>query len=183
VKAGEHPDFEEAYRVASAQTRQQTISSVPFGHLVQCYQAARRDPDGALELIERSGHVEAVAHEGEVIKRELAFVENWLAKYAPESVKFEVQERLPEVELDEIQREFLAKLGETVAAERDLNGQGMHDAIYAAAEAAGLKAGQAFRALYRVILGQDSGPKAGWFLASLDHDWLVKRLREAGAAA
>jgi len=58
-----------------------------------------------------------------------------------------------------------------------LNGQGMHDAIYAAAEVAGVKASQAFQALYGIILNKTSGPKAGWFLASLDTGWLVNRLR------
>jgi lysyl-tRNA synthetase class 1 len=114
-----------------------------------------------------------------VIERELGFVKNWLAKFAPQNVKFAVQEQLPAVELSEEQQAFLAKLADTVEAEDDLNGQGMHDAIYAAAEVAGMKGGAAFRTLYRVLLGQDSGPKAGWFLASLDRDFLLKRLRLA----
>ena len=108
-------------------------------------------------------------------------LKNWLEKYAPDSVKFHVQEVLPNVDLSHEAAEFLSKLADTIEAEKDLNGQGMHDAIYAAAEVAGMKTGQAFVALYRVILGQDSGPKAGWFLASLDREWLVRRLQEAGA--
>ena len=183
VEAGEHPDFEEAYRVASVQTREKTISSVPFGHLVQVYQAARRDEGKTLELLELGGYREVVVKEREVILRELKFVANWLDKYAPASVKFEVQEKLPEVELSEEQRAFLGRLAQTVERERDLNAQGMHDAIYAAAEEAQMKPGQAFKALYRVILGQDSGPKAGWFLAELDRDWLVKRLRDGSSSS
>ncbi|HEX3082603.1 MAG TPA: lysine--tRNA ligase [Candidatus Saccharimonadia bacterium] len=165
---------------ARAAQAEETISSVPFNHLVSVHQAAREDEAATREILERTGYEEAVKGEWPVIARELRFVKNWLAKYAPASVKFAVQDTLPEVELTEAQRAFLAKLAHTIEAEQDLNGQGMHDAIYAAAEVAGLKAGQAFVALYRVILGQDSGPKAGWFLASLDHGWLLKRLREAG---
>jgi lysyl-tRNA synthetase class 1 len=59
------------------------------------------------------------------------------------------------------------------------DGQAMHEAIYAALTAAEIKPGEAFKAIYRVILGQDSGPKAGWFLASLDREWLIKRFIEA----
>jgi lysyl-tRNA synthetase class 1 len=179
VKAGEHPALEEAYRVASAQTVEQTVSSVPFGHLVQSYQAARRDPERTLELLTRSGHEEAVKNERDVIKRELKFAENWLDTYAPDSVKFTVQESLPEVELDEAQRKFLANLADEIEGTKELNGQAMHDAIYAAAESAEIKPASAFQAVYRVILNQDRGPKAGWFLASLDHNWLLGRLHEA----
>jgi lysyl-tRNA synthetase class 1 len=176
VKAGEDVEFKEAYLVASAQTREQTISTIGFGHLVQCYQAARRDDGRTLELLERSGYEDAVKREREVIIRELRFVGNWLDKYAPESVKFNVQSAIPDVTISEEQGEFLRRLVLTVQAEQNLNGQGMHDAIYAAATESGLKPSEAFVVLYRLILGQDRGPKAGWFLASLDHEWLVKRL-------
>ncbi len=177
VRADEHPEFEEAYLVASAQTKEQTISSVPFGHLVQCYQAAKRDEGHTLELLKRSGYEKLVVDEKPVILRELRFVGNWLDTYAPENVKFSVQEQLPEAELTPGQKLFLSHLADTIEREKDLNGQGTHDAIYAAAELAGIKAGQAFVAIYRVILAKDSGPKAGWFLSSLDGQWLVTRLR------
>jgi lysyl-tRNA synthetase class 1 len=93
-------------------------------------------------------------------------------------VKFEVQDTLPNVELSDEQRVFLHKLADTIEAEKDLSGQGMHDAIYAAAVSADLKPARAFEAVYRVILNQEKGPKAGWFLASLDRDWLIRRLHE-----
>jgi lysyl-tRNA synthetase class 1 len=54
----------------------------------------------------------------------------------------------------------------------------MHETIYAAKEESGLQPGDAFKALYRLILNKDSGPKAGWFLASLDQSWLISRLRQ-----
>ncbi|MDW7733471.1 MAG: lysine--tRNA ligase, partial [Methanolobus sp.] len=36
-----------------------------------------------------------------------------------------------------------------------------------------------FKAIYTSVLGQQSGPKAGWFLSSMEKDFLVKRFREA----
>jgi lysyl-tRNA synthetase class 1 len=182
VAAGEHPEFEQAYLVAVAQTVQQTISSVPFGHLVQSYQAARRDVERTLEMLERSGYKAAVAGERDVIVRELKFVTNWLDKYAPESVKFQLQDKLPEVELTQEQQAFLGTLASAVEQD-ELSAQGMHDAVYAAAEASKLKPGQAFVSIYRVVLGKDSGPKAGWFLSELDRSWLVARLREGSSAS
>ncbi len=178
VKAGEQPEFAEAYAIASAQTREQTISSVPFSHLVAVYQAARRDSAECMAILSRTGFEAAVKAERAVIERELVFVGNWLDRFAPDSVVFSVQQAVPEAVLSEAQRNFLAELADIVEHATDgLDGQGMHEAIYAAKEVAKLAPAEAFRALYRVILGKDSGPKAGWFLASLDSDWLVGRLR------
>jgi len=163
-------------------TEKLIAAGVPFNHLVAVYQAAREDAAVVRGILERTGYDEEVDRDWPVIERELVFVKNWLEKYAPASVKFAVQKELPDVELRDGQRVFLAKLAETVAAEGNLNGQGMHDAIYAASQVAEIKPAQAFVALYRVILAQDSGPKAGWFLASLEREWLVGRLRAAGVS-
>ena len=35
---------------------------------------------------------------------------------------------------------------------------------------------QVFKPLYRALIGQESGPRAGWFLSILPRDWLIKRL-------
>ena len=36
-----------------------------------------------------------------------------------------------------------------------------------------------FKAIYTSILGQSSGPKAGWFLSSFEEDFLINRFRKA----
>ncbi|HSX01092.1 MAG TPA: lysine--tRNA ligase, partial [Candidatus Saccharimonas sp.] len=161
----------------------EVVARVPFAHLVAVYQAARGDAEQVRVLLERTDYEEVAAQQWPVIERELKFVANWLEKYAPDNVKFEVQDTLPKVELSPGQKTFLAKLAKVVADEKDLNGQGMHDAVYASTEAAGIKAADGFRAVYRALLGKDFGPKAGWFLASLERDWLVKRLQDAAGRA
>jgi lysyl-tRNA synthetase class 1 len=42
----------------------------------------------------------------------------------------------------------------------------------------GISPKDAFSAIYLSILGKDSGPQAGWLLASLDKEFVVKRLKE-----
>jgi lysyl-tRNA synthetase class 1 len=177
VLAGGHPEFEQAYKVAAAIGSERTIAPIRFSHLVAVYQAAQGDSDRAMEILERTEYGDVVDKYRAVIMREFGYVSRWLEKYAPAAIKFSVQEQLPKVELSDEQKTFLAKLADTIEEEKDLNGQGIHDAIYAAAEVAEIKPSHAFQAIYRVLLDQDSGPKAGWFLASLDHDWLIRRLR------
>ena len=167
---------------ARSGSSEEVIANVPFNHLVAVYQAARENADGVREILARTGYENVTENQWPVVERELGFVKNWLEKYAPANVKFTVQDKLPGVELSDEQTDFLRRLADTIETEQDLDGQGMHDAIYAAAVSAGLKPAQAFVALYRVILSQDSGPKAGWFLASLEQEWLVNRLRDASKA-
>jgi lysyl-tRNA synthetase class 1 len=180
VLAGEHPDFEQAYRLATAIKGERTIARIAFSHLVSVYQAARFDTEVALEILKRTEYEEIVTNQREIILRELSFVARWLEKYAPESVKFSVQESLPKTDFSPEQQVFLEKLATMIELDKAVNGQGMHDMIYTAIEVAGLKPLEAFRTLYKVILDQDSGPKAGWFLASLDNAWLITRLRRQG---
>ncbi|HSH31482.1 MAG TPA: lysine--tRNA ligase [Candidatus Saccharimonadales bacterium] len=178
--AGREHEFEQAYRVASAVSGQRVISSVPFSHLVAVYQAARGDLKAMMAILERTGYKPAVKQQHAVLEREAGYVKNWLAKYAPDSVKFAVQVKLPKVSLSDQQQHFLTLLADQIEAAAELDGPIMHDLIYQAKEAANVKPQEAFQAIYRVILGKDSGPKAGWFLASLDKGWLVERLRLKG---
>jgi lysyl-tRNA synthetase class 1 len=163
---------ENALVYATSGSDQEEVSGVPFAHFVQVYQAASGKPDRVKDLLERTGYKVS----DNVTAKESSFVANWLAKFAPEDVKFTVQEELPQVEVTEAQQKFLDALADKVQ-EAELDGQAMHEAIYAAKDEAELQPSEAFKALYRVILAKDYGPKAGWFLAALDRDWLVKRLR------
>jgi lysyl-tRNA synthetase class 1 len=183
VLAGGHPEFEHAYAVASAISNERTIARVPFSHLVAVEQASRGDAAQAKLIFERTGYEKVVAEQWPIIARELEYVRYWLEKYAPASVKFTVQEKLPEVELSDGQRVFLRGLVTALPKVPAGDGQAMHEAIYAALTAAEIKPGEAFQAIYRMILGQDSGPKAGWFLASLDRKWLETRLTGVGTHA
>jgi lysyl-tRNA synthetase class 1 len=176
VEDGGAAEYADAYKYAVASGQTKTISSVPFDHLVQVYQAARGNEDHALEMIARTGFEHYTKKQKPEILSELTFVANWLTHYAPESIKFALQDNLPKVELSEAQKTFLAELADSLEG-RVLDGPAMHEAIYAAKDSDELKPAEAFQALYRVLLNKDHGPKAGWFLASLDSAWLVKRLR------
>ena len=165
-------------KYAHAERSEETIANIPFNHLVSVYQAASENAEAAKEILERTGYENEVKSSWPVIVRELTFVAKWLEKYAPESVIFKIQKSVPKVELTEEQTYFLNLLADSIETTKgEIDGQAMHELIYAAKDKAELKPMTAFQALYRVILGKDSGPKAGWFLSSLDRNYLVQRLR------
>lgn len=171
-------EFAEAYKVATAISSERTITSIPFNHLVSVYQAARGDHQTILDILSRTGYEAVVDKQADVLSREIPYVANWLQKYAPESVKFTVQDELPSVQLSDDQVKFVAVLAQKLEAADKLDGQAMHETIYAAKAEAGIQPGQAFKALYLLLLNKESGPKAGWFLSSLDKNWLIKRLKQ-----
>ena len=63
-----------------------------------------------------------------------------------------------------------------------MNAQEWHNRMYEVAEEANVKPSFVFKAIYVAILGQESGPRAGWLLASLDIDFLRTRFLEASYA-
>ncbi|MCK5109856.1 MAG: lysine--tRNA ligase, partial [Methanosarcinales archaeon] len=97
-------------------------------------------------------------------------------------VKFEVQETLPpDVEkLTPGQRAGLLQIAAGISD--DITASDMHDLVYVSSEAAGISGSKMFQAIYIAILGKKSGPRAGYFMASLDRTFLLNRLAEAGRA-
>ena len=84
--------------------------------------------------------------------------------------------------LDDAQRRALGGLASVLDASTAWDGEALQAAIFDAARAEGLPAGRMFSALYLSFLGQPSGPRAGWLLASLPAAFVVERLRAASSA-
>jgi len=112
------------------------------------------------------------------IENRLRIAKEWLKKFAPEDYQFAVQEQLPEAakDLSKEQKEFLRKIAEIVAT-KDLNGEELHREIHRLRQEMGIVPRQAFAAIYLIFLGKDSGPQAGWLLASLDKKLVLERLK------
>jgi lysyl-tRNA synthetase class 1 len=58
----------------------------------------------------------------------------------------------------------------------------IHDLVYTVAKEHGLNSKKFFQAIYMAFLGDRQGPKVGWFLASLERDFVKSRLLDAAAA-
>ncbi len=102
----------------------------------------------------------------------------WLEAYAPEHYRFEVKRTLPAIALTAAQRALLGRLAELIA-QRPWPGDELHARIHTLKTEMGLSPKDAFAAIYLAFLGKPSGPQAGWFLAALDRDLVLRRLREA----
>ncbi|HOV52480.1 MAG TPA: lysine--tRNA ligase, partial [Methanothrix sp.] len=127
----------------------------------------------------RSGY-DTVSRREEILAR-ARNVQVWLDKYAPAYVKFQVQETLPASvkNLTSGERRGLGILAEQIDSKTAAQ---IHDQVYAVAKELGLDSKKFFQAIYLAFLGDRQGPKVGWFLASLDREFVKTRLREAAAA-
>jgi lysyl-tRNA synthetase class 1 len=103
----------------------------------------------------------------------------WVAQYASEEEKTRLQEVLPTraSELSAPQRAFLNRLADVLPGV-DWNEDSLQAGIFEVARMTPIEQPVAFKAIYRVLLDRESGPKAGNLLAFLDRDFLVKRFRE-----
>lgn len=102
----------------------------------------------------------------------------WLTTYAPKEFKYELQEEMPSVELSDVQKKALCVLTEYLSA-RERSGEELHLRLHEMKTEIPIAPKDLFQAIYRIFMNRDSGPKAGWFLAGLPRDFVLKRLTEA----
>lgn len=108
----------------------------------------------------------------------------WVDRYATEEEKTRLQETLPACarELTHTQRAFLHTLADLLggrgAHAEPWEGDALQVCIFNAARLTPIDQPNAFKAIYRVLLDRENGPKAGNFLSFLDRDFVVRRFRE-----
>jgi len=109
----------------------------------------------------------------------VAYAKRWLANYADEKFLFTLQENIPELvtSLTDIQVTALATLAHKVQDAQELTGETLHALIHDVKESSGLSPKEFFTAIYVAFLGKESGPKVGWFLSTLEKEFVVARLR------
>ena len=158
--------------------QERTVSRVPFSHLVASYQASLRDPVQTLEVIKRTEYQQAAEEDADIITSELRFIDAWLDKRAPEDAKFALREHIEPTDFSETELAMFRVLADKVAAApTDADGEYFHLALYTFKDELGLSPKEIFSALYRLLIGKTSGPRAGWFLSILPRDWLLARLK------
>ena len=134
-----------------------------------------------LELQKEAERVkEARLTEDEVQKLEerAQYAKFWLATYAPEEFKYELQKEMPDVKLSETQKKALTILADFLQ-NRERSGEELHARLHELKAETPIQPKELFQAIYRIFLARDSGPKAGWFLTGLPRDFVITRLKEA----
>jgi lysyl-tRNA synthetase class 1 len=108
------------------------------------------------------------------------YAKRWLDNYAPEDQKYRLQEGVPSASFTDAQKKAFALLAEYLAGDR--TGEEVHARLHEFKTEVPIKPAELFTGIYRVFLGRDSGPKAGWFLSVLPTDFRVRMLTEAAVS-
>lgn len=168
---GGFPRFMDEYRAEVGE------EYVPFTHLVTVAQTVGGDTEAAAQMLRRGGYEKAAADQGK-LARDLSYALNWAKEWAPESLRFRIlsEEEAKEAAqgLSADQRRYLAAVSGKLKAGMD--GDEVQNLLYSTAGECGLKPKKAFAALYSVLLGKKSGPKAGPFVAGLPTEVVRQRL-------
>jgi lysyl-tRNA synthetase, class I len=135
------------------------------------------DPDLREEIARREGHIPEDAPEW-AVEGALARVErarNW-ARRTENEFDYELKRSaIPEHDFDEATEAALADLADFVEAGHDP--EEIQGEIYEAARRHDVDVGAFFSAGYRLFFDEEQGPKLGPFLAKVDREFVVARLR------
>ncbi len=135
------------------------------------------DPALREEIARREGHIPGDASEW-VVDEALSRVERARAWAGRTGNAFDYELKrteMPDVSFDEDTERALDDLAAFVAEGHD--GEDVQARIFALAERYGLDTGSFFAAGYRLFFDDTEGPKLGPFLAKLDREFVVGRLR------
>jgi lysyl-tRNA synthetase class 1 len=102
----------------------------------------------------------------------------WLSTFAPESLRFTVQQKLPKLHLIKEQQTFLSTLLKLLPS-LPWDPEAIHKAIYDATEEVNISIKTSFKTIYQLFLGKQKGPRVGYFLSMLDREFVLKRCKEA----
>ncbi|WP_254546033.1 lysine--tRNA ligase [Halomarina pelagica] len=135
------------------------------------------DEDLREAMARRAGHVPDDAPD-RAVEDALARVEKartW-AERTDNEYNYRLAEDLPPVEVDEATAAALDALAAEIEGGLD-DGEDVQSAIYETARAEGVEVGDLFATGYRLFLDEEQGPRLGPFLASLEREFVVGRLR------
>jgi lysyl-tRNA synthetase class 1 len=157
------------------------VDEVPDGHLRVPYTFAAvlgmtDDRELRLEMARREGHLPADAPDWaiEAAMDRVERARRW-AERTDNEYNYRLQADCPSVELGEDVPAALDELAEYVEA--GLDADALQGEIYETAKRHDLPVDDLFEAGYELFLGQPDGPRLGPFLAALDDEFVVGRLR------
>lgn len=152
---------------------------LPYRHLVTLIQIGDNWQE-VKKILQRTNQIpkNIKKEDEEHLKQRAEHAKYWLERFAPETVKFKVQKRLPDIKLEKEQIQFLEEFLEKIS-KIDWEAEKIHNVIYEISEKRKIPIKIAFKTLYQIILGKEKGPRAGYFLSNLEKEFIIKRIEEA----
>jgi len=142
-----------------------------FSHAAVIAQTFPNEEDAVVSM-EKTGHYNKKEHDR--IFQRLHRAKIWLKKYAPDDIKFEVQEKVAkDVKLTAEEKEALHNVAKLLQ-EKEFDEKTLFTEFYNISTKLQLKPAEFFRAAYRVLLNKDRGPKLAPFVLALGKEKVAK---------
>ncbi|MFH1100840.1 MAG: lysine--tRNA ligase [Methanobacteriota archaeon] len=173
-------DLKKTYELSQPHQIPKTLPvQLPYRHLVTLIQI-NREWSQVKKILLRTRQLpnDVKKTDEDHIKQRIDHVHYWLDTFAPDTMKFEVQQSLPSLTLSDEQKKFLTAFHKKLQ-KMDWNSDEIHNTIYAIAEEHQIPAQTGFKTLYQIILGKEKGPRAGYFLSNLEKQFIQTRVTEA----
>ena len=150
---------------------------VPFRHLCNLLQISDHDIDRTIAALRENG-ADIQPEQVPFLKTRSVCALNWLSGYAPEEFRFTLRPAGERADLSAEEAAAVRRLRDTVVARiADFDtDKSSAEAIYKAAEDAGIDGKALFRAAYQALIGKDQGPRLANFLRSISRDRLLSIL-------
>ncbi|MAE42975.1 lysine--tRNA ligase [Candidatus Woesearchaeota archaeon] len=114
------------------------------------------------------------SYDKERLTKRLELSKNWLEKYAPEDVKFTVQEEVPkDLKLNAEEKKALGLVVKALKQKRWTE-KTLFEEFYDICEKTDIKNTDFFRAAYNVLLNKDRGPKLAPFILTLGKEKVIE---------
>jgi lysyl-tRNA synthetase class 1 len=152
---------------------------LPYRHLVTLVQIGN-DWKKVKKILLRTNQIpkDLTKDDEKHLKQRAEHARYWLEKFAPDMVKFEVKKKLPKVNLEKDQIKFLSIFSKGLSSIK-WEAEDIHNAIYDSSQKEKIQIKTAFKTIYQIILGQEKGPRAGYFLSNLDKSFVIDRVEQA----
>lgn len=168
-------DLARSYHFAKISRSPAPVYRMRFIKVAYLLQMARI---GVLEYAQEEKKTKLTKDEIKELKTRIKYAHIWLNQYAPDNYKFTVLKKVPSAakQLASQQKEFLQKIAQLLL-QKNWNGEELHSQIHNLKKDLGMDPKLAFSAIYLALLGKNSGPQAGWLIASLDKKFVITRFQ------
>lgn len=150
--------------------------------LWQNYQHTKDPVNHLMEIVQTRQNIALEVRDRQWLQSRIQHVAYWLETYAPMKRVFTLYREEPPPGLDDLidqdhkaYAKFLAARYEKLR--NNWEPKLLHDAVYEVSAETGLAAKKGFETVYEAFSGQETGPRLGFFLGTLDPDFVIKRLR------
>ncbi|MBU0536169.1 MAG: lysine--tRNA ligase, partial [Nanoarchaeota archaeon] len=142
---------------------------IPLAFAATTLQISLGDEQAAIDILRKMEHLpeEMSGIDEHYVLERLRDAKNWLDKYAPEEVKFAIQDKVdPDLVLDEKQKNALHAVAERIRKKK-YKEQELHNEFYEICKETDIEVKDFFKAAYMVLLKKERGPKLAGFVLTL----------------